>query len=123
VVYARRLHQRVTAAYFGGDYEHALTIAKQALELAKSTFGTRDPRTLTSIDDLASVLEKLQRYEEEEPLLRELLAAKGSITGNRNKDTVGIRQRLADALEKQAHYDEALESLTARNMVRMSQVL
>jgi hypothetical protein len=49
------LNTQVMEAYKTNDYAKGTALAEQALELARKNFGTRDPQTLTSLNNLAGL--------------------------------------------------------------------
>src|SRR4051794_32411438 len=67
------LNQRVVEAYQAGQVNEAVPRAEQALELARQAFSPRHPDTLTSMNNLARVLDRQGRYGAAEPLYRETL--------------------------------------------------
>ena len=62
------LSAKAVAAYNRGTYAEGIASAEQALALARSTFGDRDPRTLTSLNNLAFLYVSQGRSGEAEPL-------------------------------------------------------
>src|SRR5271166_2837341 len=101
------MNQRVVQAYQAGRVSVAVPLAQQAVALAKSSFGPKDPRTLTSMNNLAEVLEDQGRYGEAEPLLRETLQLRREVLGPRHPDTLTSTNNLALVLADQGRYGEA----------------
>ena len=101
------LNQRVVQAYQAGRVSDAVPLAQQAVALAKSSFGPRDPRTLTSMNNLAEVLQDQGRFGEAEPLLRETLQLRREVLGPRHPDTLTSTNNLALVLADQGRYGEA----------------
>jgi hypothetical protein len=79
---------QVMAAYKTGDDAKGTALAKHALELARKKFGTRDPRTLTRLDNLAALYHSQGRYGEAEPLYREALQARREVLWSRDPNTL-----------------------------------
>ena len=94
-------------AYRAGAFNDAAKSAKQALNLARSAFGVRDPDTLNSMNNLANVLDSLGRDGEAEPLYRETLDLRRQVLGPKHPDTLSSMNNLAFVLQSQGHYDEA----------------
>jgi CHAT domain-containing protein/tetratricopeptide (TPR) repeat protein len=67
------LNAQIVAASNAGDYAKGTPLAEQALELAREKLGTRDPQTLTSLNNLAFLYKAQGRHGEAELLLREAL--------------------------------------------------
>ena len=98
---------RLVEAYQAGRYGDAVSLAEQALAQAKTTFGSSDPRILTSMNNLAVMLEKQGSYGQAEPLYRETLQLTREILGPRHKYTLTSMNNLAAVLERQGRYPEA----------------
>src|SRR4051794_7582816 len=64
------LSKHVETSYQLGQSGTAIPLAEQPLALARREFGDKDPRPLTSLDDLAEVLQAQSRYADAEPLSR-----------------------------------------------------
>src|SRR3954449_12176865 len=62
------LKQEAVRLHGEGRYEAAITSAKQSLDLASRTFGADHPDTALSLDNLASLYQKMGRYADAEPL-------------------------------------------------------
>ena len=101
------LTRRVEEAYRAGQADVAIPLAEQALALAETAFGPRDPRSLRSRNDVAVVLEAQGRYREAEVLDRETLQIRREALGPRSPDTLLSMNNLAEALEAEGRYGEA----------------
>ncbi|MBI4615257.1 MAG: tetratricopeptide repeat protein [Planctomycetes bacterium] len=66
------LNSRVVAAYQAGNYAGATSLAQEALELARRSFGEEDPATLESINNLAILYGSQGRYGEAEDTSQEV---------------------------------------------------
>jgi hypothetical protein len=58
------LNAQAREAYQAGDYSKGIALAEKALGLARQTFGDRDPRTLTSLNNMAFLYQAQSRYGE-----------------------------------------------------------
>jgi tetratricopeptide (TPR) repeat protein len=85
----------VDEAYRAADYPRAIALAERALRLARRTFGGRDPKTLSSINNLALFYFAQNRYGEAEPLYREGLQASREVNGRHHQATVIFLNSLA----------------------------
>jgi len=101
------LNRQVIEAYQAGQYQDAEAPARQALDLATRESGPRHPSTLTSMNNLAFVLDGQRRYAEAEPLHRETLQLRREVLGPRHPDTLGSMNNLAFVLDSQGRYAEA----------------
>jgi CHAT domain-containing protein len=101
------LNRRVSEAYQVGKAGEAVLVADQALALAKTAFGPRDPRTLTSMSNLAFLLDSEGRYGEADRLDRETLQLRREVLGQRHSDTLTSMNNLGVVLEDEGRYGEA----------------
>jgi tetratricopeptide (TPR) repeat protein len=101
------LNRRVMEISGAGHAGEALPIAEQALTLAKTAFGPRDPRTLISMSNLAGMLREQGRFGEAELLLHETLQLRREALGLRNPDTLISVNNLAAVLFDEGRYSEA----------------
>ncbi len=108
------LNAQAVEAYQRGDVKAAVSLAKQALGLARSVFGPKDPHTLASLNNLASALEGDGRYADAEPLFREALDLCRQVLGPKDPQTLTSMNNLAMVLQDQGRYVEA-ESLYREN--------
>src|SRR5215831_5780030 len=101
------LNAQGVEAYRAGDYSNGTKLAEEALGLARKAFGDRDPRTLTSLDNLAGLYDSQGRYGEAEPLYREALQARREVLGLRHPNTLTSLNNLAFLYNSQGRYGEA----------------
>ncbi|MFZ1413473.1 MAG: tetratricopeptide repeat protein [Defluviicoccus sp.] len=115
------LNKRTVQTYQSGDYKGALDLAEKAYALARRTFGKRDERTLTSLNNLAGLYKAQGRYGEAEPLYKEALQASREVLGARHPNTLSSLNNLAMLYDSQGRYGEAealfKEALQARREV------
>jgi tetratricopeptide (TPR) repeat protein len=111
------LNAQVTQAARAGDFTKGVPLAEKALELARQTFGTRDPDTLSSLNNLAWLYDAQGRYGEAEPLYLEALQASREALGPRHPDTLRSLNNLAELYQAQGRFGKAeplyLEALQA----------
>jgi tetratricopeptide (TPR) repeat protein len=91
----------------GGDDATAVEFGGAALRIARQSFGNRDPKTLTSINNLAFLYQAQNRYAEAEPLYREALQASREVLGVRHPDTLNSLVNIAEFYRAQGRFDEA----------------
>jgi tetratricopeptide (TPR) repeat protein len=72
----------------GAISPNGLVAAERALAIARKAFGARDPRTLTSVNNLAALYQIQGRYGEAEPLLEQALQLSREVLGPRRPDTI-----------------------------------
>ena len=68
------LNQQVVELYQAGKYAEAISVAQQALALAKKLHGPDHPRVGDSLNNLAALYRAQGRYGEAEPLFQRSLA-------------------------------------------------
>jgi CHAT domain-containing protein/Tfp pilus assembly protein PilF len=102
-----QLNGQAVAAYQAGKYREGLEWAKQAFTFAEQTFGLRDPNTLTSLNNLATLYDSQGRYGEAEPLYEQALQLRREVLGDRHPDTLGSLNNLAALYDSQGRYGEA----------------
>ena len=77
----RQLAQQVKQLYSQGKYDQALAPAQESLRIAAPTYGPQSRQVATSLNDLAMVLEALDRYPEAETSYKRALALNESTLG------------------------------------------
>jgi tetratricopeptide (TPR) repeat protein/CHAT domain-containing protein len=102
-----QLNERAVSAYHASKYAKGLEWAQQAFTFAEQTFGLRDPNTLTSLHNLASLYARQGRYGEAEPLHAQALQLSREVLGDSHPDTLASLQSLAALYERQGRYNEA----------------
>ena len=90
-----------------GQYAAARTTQHQSLLLKKNILGPEHPNTLTSMSNLALVLERQGKYKEAEVMNRKVLAWKEALLGPKHPSTLTRMSNLALVLESQGKYKEA----------------
>src|SRR4051812_5631490 len=76
-------NHKAAEAYTRGDFANGVARAEEALTIARGTFDA-DPRTVTSLNNLALLYQVQGRYGEAEPLLSEALQLSRKVLGPRN---------------------------------------
>ena len=102
-----RLNQTVLDAHSTGNLAEGVRHAEEAVELARTSFGTDDARTLTSIHNLAALYRDQGRYGEAEPLFQEVIARRRDTLGPNHPDTIRGLVDLADQYRAEGRNDEA----------------
>ncbi|CUS15721.1 unnamed protein product, partial [Tuber aestivum] len=80
---------------------------RRALEGREKTLGPDHPNTLTSVSNLASVLESQGKYTQSEAMNRRALEGHEKTLGPDNPDTLTSISFLAAVLGDQGKYDES----------------
>ncbi|KAF1943365.1 kinesin light chain 1 [Clathrospora elynae] len=105
-----------------GQYSAAETTDRQASSLRKKVLGLEHPDTLTSISNLASVLDRQGKYEEAESMNRQTLARLVKVLGPEHPATLTCMGNLALVLDSQGKYEEA-ESMNRQTLAGKEKVL
>ena len=90
-----------------GKYHHALALRERATDVLRRTAGPNDRDTLTSQNNLASVLRALNRLEESEALQRETWEARKEHLGPNDRDTLRSQHNLAFVLHDLNRLEES----------------
>ena len=103
----QELNAQAVEAYRAGDYATGVVVAEQAMQLARQTFGPRNPQTLGSLNNLAGLYRAQGRHAEAEPLYKEALQAFREVLGPRHPNTLGSLNNLAVLYRAQGRHAEA----------------
>jgi serine/threonine protein kinase len=90
-----------------GLYTKAESLLSRAVGIRQRTLGARNPETLKSMRDLASVLNEESRYQEAEKLSRETMNGRRDALGSEHRDTLNSMSQLALILNNEGRYPEA----------------
>ena len=90
-----------------GSYNEAEQMNRQALDSKEKVLGEEHPDTLTSVSDLALVLQHQGKYEEAEQMNRRALDSKEKVLGKEHPETLISVSDLALVLQHQGKYEEA----------------
>ncbi|KAK3620567.1 hypothetical protein LTR22_025543 [Elasticomyces elasticus] len=113
------------AAWFMGEqgqYKVAEEMNRRALKGCEKTLGPQHPDTLTSINNLAKVLESQGKYEAAEEMNRRALKGREKALGSEHPSTLASVSNLAGVLEYQGKY-EAAEEMNRRALKGREKVL
>ena len=104
-----------------GRYDVAAKTLQDSLALRQEVLGTENPSTLTSMNNLASVLSDQGKYEQAEQMHRQALGLRETVLGKEHPDTLTSISNLASVLREQGKYEQAEEmhqqTLRLRDMV------
>ena len=90
-----------------GSYDNAEQMNRQALDSREKVLGKEHPNTLTSVDNLAIVLQRQGKYEEAEQMTRRALDGREKVLGKEHPHTLTSVRNLAWVLQDQGKYEEA----------------
>jgi tetratricopeptide (TPR) repeat protein len=90
-----------------GKYDEAEKLNRRALEEREKELGDRHPDTLTSVNNLALVLQYQGKYDEAEKLSRRALEGTEKKLGAQHPDTLVSVHCLVALLRQQKRYEEA----------------
>jgi tetratricopeptide (TPR) repeat protein len=105
-----------------GYYSAAALTHRQALTLRRARLGQEHPDALTSMSELALVLDMQGKYEEAEGMNRQTLARREKVLGPDHPDTLTSMGNLAGVLDRQGKYEEA-EGMNRQTLARREKVL
>jgi tetratricopeptide (TPR) repeat protein len=105
-----------------GKYKEAETMHRRTLELREKVLGLEHPSTLTSMNNLASVLDSQGKYEEAETMHRQELELTEKVLGLEHPSTLTSMNNLASVLKSQGEYEEA-ETMHRRTLELKEKVL
>lgn len=80
---------------------------RRSLTACQALFGEENPETLTSIEDLVSVLQDQGQHEAAEQLHRQVLDVREAIFGNDDPNTLESVKNVAVTLRDQGKFDAA----------------
>ena len=91
-----------------GQYKRAEELYMQVMESRRRVLGSKHPNTLTSVNNLGSVLERQGKYEEAEAMHRRALEAREEVLGREHPHTLSSVYCLAHILATLCDYKESL---------------
>ncbi|KAH8729862.1 P-loop containing nucleoside triphosphate hydrolase protein, partial [Ilyonectria robusta] len=101
------LYNTAESNYILGKYQNAEGLYQDTLALGRQVLGDKHPRTLTSMNNLAVVLQSQGKYEEAEAMHRKTLALTRQVLGDEHLYTLTSISNLAGVLQSQGKYEEA----------------
>ncbi|KAL6406226.1 Kinesin light chain [Ilyonectria robusta] len=120
--WARLLTNRGWYWRMRGRYKEAEQMNRRALNAREKVFGREHPSTLTSISNLALVLQHQGKYEEAEQMNRRDLDGCEKVLGREHPDTLTSVNNLAGVLQDQGKHEEA-EQINRRALDAKEKVL
>src|ERR1700727_2561557 len=90
---------------------------QRALNKREEVLGKEHPETITSVSNLASVLQDQGKYQEAEVLYRQALEGREKMLGKEHPETLVSISKLALVLQNQGKYQEA-EAMNRRALDR-----
>jgi len=108
------IHERAMTTYAigtnwmeSGDAQKALPFLEDAARVITTHYGDQHPRTLQARQSIGVVYGRLERLDEAEVILRDVLARQLSIHGERSNRVASVQRELAYLLMQQGHYIES----------------
>jgi tetratricopeptide (TPR) repeat protein len=105
-----------------GRFEAAYLQYKDTLQTRESKLGKTHPETLTTMNNLALVLESQGKYTEAEAINRQTLKLKEEVLGKTHPETLTTMSNLATVLDSQGKYTEA-EAINRQTLELTEEVL
>lgn len=90
-----------------GRHEPAYNNCMKAYTIRQQLLGQEHPDTLTSMNNLALVLDSQGKYDEAEEMHRQTLRSREKVLGKEHPDTLTSMNNLALVLDSQGQYDES----------------
>jgi hypothetical protein len=87
--------------------ERATSLQAEALEIRKDTLGQDNSQTLESLHSSALLLAAQGKWDQAEPIARDLLERSQRLSGENRRPTLNAKRVLADALQRRGRLDEA----------------
>jgi tetratricopeptide (TPR) repeat protein len=94
------------AAFEEGNYQEAATRYETALQEARK-FGVRDPRLITTLQNLGLCYEMLGRYQDSEALYQRVWEIRKENLGDKNQSVAFSIDKLADVYQAEQKYADA----------------
>jgi ankyrin repeat protein len=98
------------ALFNQGKYEEALQAYQEVYEIQKRVLGPEHPDTLTTRNNIASVLDDQGKYEEALQAYKKVYDIQKHVLGPEHPNTLSIRSNMATVLFKQGKLEEALQA-------------
>ncbi|RPA89592.1 TPR-like protein [Choiromyces venosus 120613-1] len=108
--------------FYIGFYGQAATMVRRALEGREKVLGPDHPDTLTSVNNLASLLRALGRHGESETMSRRALEGREKVLGPDHPDTLTSVNNLASLLQTLGRHGES-ETMSRRALEGYEKVL
>ena len=107
------LNDRIIVLFQQGQYAEAEKLAKEAVAMARDTFGPGHVKVAGALDTLAMIFSAQRKYDQAEPLYREALAILESTLGPEHPDLAHVLENMAELYRTIGNKEEA-EKFTAR---------
>ncbi len=108
-----KLNQKLAALYKKGQYDDAIKVAEEAVQVAEKTFGKKHPYVSASLNNLALLYIARGEYEKAEPIYERSLKIAEDILGENHPQLIGILENMARCCDELGEYDKA-ETLEER---------
>jgi len=89
------LNDKVKSLYRQGRFDHAIVVAKKALEVAEQAVGPNHPDVATSLNNLAELYRIQGQFAQADPLYKRALAIDEKACGPNNPDVATDLNNLA----------------------------
>ena len=104
----KQLNQSAVQLYHAGQYAQAVSLAEDALVLARQIWGEEHPNIATSLNNLALLYQSQGRYAEALPLYEQALEMRKRLFAGDHPDVATSVNNLAYLYNSQGRYAEAL---------------
>jgi tetratricopeptide (TPR) repeat protein len=103
----KEVNNRAVQLYQQGKYAEAIAAAREALQVAETSFGPDHPNTALSLNNLASLYREQGQYAEAEPLLLRALAVLEKLRGPEDLSVANAASNLAVLYQSEGRYADA----------------
>ena len=112
------LNEKVIKLYQQGQYSEAANTAKEALTVAKETFGSNHPKVAISLRNLALLYKAQGKYAEAETLYKRALKIYESALGKDHPSVATTLENMAGLYKEIGKKDEAEKLLKRAQKIR-----
>ena len=114
---AEQLSQQIVQLYQQGQYDQALIIARQVIEIRRATLSEEHPDFATSLNNLAVLYDSMGDYAQAEPLYRQAMEIRRTALGEEHPDFAQSLNNLAGLCAATERAKEALTLMTQAAMI------
>ena len=103
----KTLNSQITSLYRQGNYDRAMTVAREALRIAEQAGGPNHPLVALSLNNLALLYKTQGEYTQAEPLYQRALEIKEKTLGPEHPSVALSLNNLAELCRVQGQYTKA----------------
>ena len=115
-----KLNQQMAELYKKGQYDDAIKVAEEALNVAEKTFGKKHPYVSVSLNNIALLYIAQGEYAKAESLYEQSLKIAEDILGENHPQLISILENMAKCCDELGEYDRATELEQRAENIRAS---